>query len=164
MQVSLGALLNMKLNSDRSSTEQKVNHGISVCILLFYSLLFPAWMFYFIRKHRHIVTTDQIFIKEWNTLFLKVDLRKYHALFLLAFNIVKRFLLLFVAVYFRFPLLQLISVLYIQTVFALYVMMIWPMEDMVDNQTLIFNELILTSICVILFSFTQYVPDSLIRY
>jgi hypothetical protein len=71
---------------------------------------------------------------------------------------------LFVAVYFRFPLLQLISVLYIQTVFALYVMMIWPMEDMVDNQTLIFNELILTSICVILFSFTQYVPDSLIRY
>ena len=38
------------------------------------------------------------------------------------------------------------------------------MEDTVDNQSLIFNELVLTTICVILFSFTQYVPDSKIRY
>ena len=164
MQVSLGALINMKLNSDRQSTEQKVNYGISVTIIMFYSLLFPAWIIYFIRKHRQIVTTDQIFIKEWNTLFLKVDLRKYHALFLLAYNLIRRFLLMYVAVSIKFPLLQLISFLYIQTTFALYVMVVWPMEDTVDNQSLIFNELILTAICVILFSFTQYVPDSKIRY
>lgn len=38
------------------------------------------------------------------------------------------------------------------------------MEDTEDNQSLIFNELILTVICVMLFGFTQYVPDSKIRY
>lgn len=70
MQVSLGALMNIKLNSDRQSTEQKVNYWISVTIIVLYSLLFPAWMIYFIRKHRQRVTNDQIFFKEWNTLFL----------------------------------------------------------------------------------------------
>ena len=105
MQVSLGALINMKLNSYRQSTEQKVNYGISVTMIMLYSLLFPAWIIYFIRKHRQIVTTDHIFIKEWNTLFLKVDLRKYHALFLLAYNLIRRFLLMYVAVNIKFPLL-----------------------------------------------------------
>ena len=58
MQVTLGALINMKLNSSRVSTEQKVNYGISVIIIMFYSLLLPAWMIFFIRKNRQIVTTD----------------------------------------------------------------------------------------------------------
>lgn len=84
-------------------------------------------------------------------MFLNNDLKNYNGLFLLAFRIIQRLAMLIVAVYFKFPLLQLVSFLYIQTVFTLYVLLVMPMEDTVDNQTLVFNELVLTTICVLLF-------------
>jgi len=57
-----------------------------------------------------------------------------------------------------------VSVLYIQTIFAVYVLWVRPMNDSIGNSTLIFNELVITTLCIILFTFTEFVPYSLIRY
>jgi len=85
-------------------------------------------------------------------------------MFLLAFNLIRRFLLIFVAIELSYPLIQLICVLYIQTVFTLYVLYVRPMNDSIGNSTLIFNELLITTLCIILFTFTEFVPYSLVRY
>ena len=140
--------------------EQKTNTIISVCIIALYSLMFPIWMIYFLRKNRHTFVTDQTFAQQWNSLCLKIDFRNQSGMFLLAFNLIRRFMLIFIATQTNYPLIQIVSVLYIQTVFAVYALWVRPMNDSIGNSTLIFNELVITTLCIILFTFTEFVPYS----
>lgn len=47
------------------------------------------------------------------------------------------------------------------TQFVLYV---WPMESRLGNQILVFNEVMISMLCIILYLFTDYVPSPEIRY
>jgi hypothetical protein len=54
--------------------------------------------------------------------------------------------------------------MYIQTIFTVYILKVQPMDESISNYTLIFNELVITFLCINLFIFTDYVPSALVRY
>lgn len=45
-----------------------------------------------------------------------------------------------------------------------FILTVRPMEDNVSNQTLVFNEVVISMLCINLFMFTDYVPDPVVRY
>ena len=78
--------------------------AISVLLLLFYSIGYPLWMVFFIRKNWY-KTHEPSFRARFNSLYLKIDVRKYYGLFLLATTLLRRFLFAFTAVAINFNII-----------------------------------------------------------
>jgi hypothetical protein len=76
-------------------------------------LTFPVWIIWFIRKYRNNITYGSVFTTQWNALFLKVDLRKYFALFLLPATLIRRFLFIFTITQISMNVIQLVMVMFI---------------------------------------------------
>jgi hypothetical protein len=83
---------------------------------------------------------------------------------MVAFSLLRKLLLILVAIILDFNLLQIILALYIQQSYTCYVLMFWPMLELRRDLLEIFNEVAVFSVVLMLCPLTDYVPDPTIRY
>lgn len=82
----------------------------------------------------------------------------------MAFYLLKKFLLIWVAVNVEINLLQFCYALYIQEIFTIYILQLKPMDRPSRQYNEQFNEITIILIIVILSLLTDYVPSAALRY
>lgn len=93
-----------------------------------------------------------------------MEIKKFLALFLLSGVIIRRFLFAFAAVAVSWNIIQLTMIIYLQQMFTIFILAINPMDNLYGNQILFFNEIFISMLCIILYLFTDYIPNPIVRY
>jgi ABC-type multidrug transport system fused ATPase/permease subunit len=94
---------------------------------------------------------------------MSVELEKKWALPQVAFYLIKKFLLIFVAVNIEDNILQICIALYISEIYTIYILFVKPMDRRSRNLNEQFNEITIILLLIILSLLTDFVPAS-VRY
>jgi hypothetical protein len=104
MCITFASFLNLKYQNSTDSTEIQVNMACAVLVIIVYSIGFIVFIYLFTRKYHKILKRLEI-VRRFDSIFMSLELDKKWALPQVGFSLLRKFLLIFVAVVLEINLL-----------------------------------------------------------